>query len=384
MPGPPIHIVAIDQPLGERPAGGRGRALSPRGLSPHALVQEYLNRTDDDLWGIVTNGAVLRLLRDSSYFTRPAYVEFDLRAILEGERLDAFFLLYRLAHRTRLPAPGQNPEACLLEQYYRQTVDQGGRIRDGLRAAVGEAITTLGNGFLRHPRNDALRRRLAAGVLTPGGYYQQLLYLIYRLLFLMVAEERGLLETIRNDELGIRNEESGASAGYYREHFSVARLRRLAGEALPAPERFDDLYLGLATLFAVFHDERQAARLGVPALNGELFSGDRTPDLAAAHLSNRDLLAAVDQLSHFTPADERVRRRVNYAALDVEELGSVYESLLDERPSIDLPDLTGFERTPVRQPVRSSPTFSLVGGLERKTTGSYYTCLLYTSPSPRD
>ena len=202
-----------DRPLGERPAGGRGRALSPRGLSPHALVQEYLNRTDDDLWGIVTNGAVLRLLRDSSYFTRPAYVEFDLRAILEGERLDAFFLLYRLAHRTRLPAPGQNPEACLLEQYYRQTVDQGGRIRDGLRAAVGEAITTLGNGFLRHPRNDALRRRLAAGVLTPGvltpgvltpdGYYQQLLYLIYRLLFLMVAEERGLLEAAGDQGLSL-------------------------------------------------------------------------------------------------------------------------------------------------------------------------------------
>ena len=72
---------------------------------------------------------------------------------------------------------------------------------------------------------------------------------------------------------------------YYRDHFSLARLRRLAGEALPAPERFDDLYLGLGTLFAVFHDERQAARVGGPALDGELFSGGRAAAPSAAPLS---------------------------------------------------------------------------------------------------
>ena len=98
--GTPVHIVAFDQKLGERPPSGHGAA------SPHALLQDYLNRSED-LWGIVTNGAVLRLLRDSVYFSRPAYIEFDLQAMLEGERLDEFILFYRLAHRTRLPAGEQ-------------------------------------------------------------------------------------------------------------------------------------------------------------------------------------------------------------------------------------------------------------------------------------
>lgn len=343
--GVPVHVVAFDQDLGDRPASGRGT------LSPHALLQDYLNRTDEHLWGIVTNGRSLRLLRDSTYFTRPAYIEFDLQAMLEGERLDEFFLFYRLVHRTRLPQPGERPADCLLEQYYQRALEQGGRIRDGLRQAVADAIVTFANGFLRHPRNDALRGRLESGELTADGLYQQLLYLIYRLLFLMVAEERNLLE------LDGAGRQHGPS--FYRRYTSVARLRTLADTPLSAPERFDDLYLGLRTLFFAFHDERLAQQLGVPPLNGELFSSDRAPDLDAAHLNNRDLLHAIRLLSYFTPPDEKVRRRVNYAALDVEELGSVYESLLDEQPVIDRP--------------RQVLTFAFVSGTTRKTTGSYYT-----------
>jgi len=147
--GPPVHIVAFDQKLGGRPPAGRGT------LSPHALVQDYLNRSDD-LWGIVTNGATLRLLRDSVYFSRPSYIEFDLQGMLDGERLDEFILFYRLAHRTRLAAAGGAGQAgndgwrCLLESYHQAAVEQGGRIRDGLRKAVEGAILTLANGFLTH------------------------------------------------------------------------------------------------------------------------------------------------------------------------------------------------------------------------------------------
>jgi hypothetical protein len=115
-------------------------------------VPDCLNRSED-LWGIVTNGAVLRLLRDAVYFSRPAYIEFDLQAMLERERLDEFILLYRPVHRTRLPV-GKRSDHCLLEKYHQATGEQGGRIRDSLRQAVEDAILTLGNGFLAHPRND--------------------------------------------------------------------------------------------------------------------------------------------------------------------------------------------------------------------------------------
>lgn len=359
----PVHIMPIDQKLGDRPPTGRGT------LAPHALLQDYLNRSDDHLWGIVTNGRILRLLRDSTYFTRPSYIEFDLEQMIAGERLDEFFLLYRLVQRTRLPQPDQDPGDCLLEQYYQATLEQGGRIRNGLRQAVTDAIIHFGNGFLRHPRNDELRHKLADGSLTPDAYYQQLLHLIYRLLFLLVAESRNLLESGGEGVSGREGERvkdtplhpitPSPHHGLYRRFFSISRLRQLADTPLSAPERFDDLYLGLRTLFHAFHDEKLAAQLGVPPLNGQLFSGDETPDLGVALLTNRDLLHAVRLLSWFTPQDEKVQRRVNYAALDVEELGSVYESLLDEQPVIDQ----------TTQP----PTFGFVSGTTRKTTGSYYT-----------
>ena len=417
--GPPVHIVAFDQKLGERSPSGRST------MAPHALVQDYLNRSDDT-WGIVTNGATLRLLRDSVYFSRPSYVEFDLQGMLEGERLDEFILFYRLAHRTRLAAAGEDGSRCLLESYHQAAIEQGGRIRDGLRKAVEGAILTLANGFLSHPKNGELRRAIAGNELSASAYYQQLLYLIYRLLFLMVAEERNLLASsemassemasseVASSEVASSEVASRAthyslshyslshyslshySLSHYSLYYSITRLRRLAETPLSGPQRFDDLYLGLCTLFQVLRDETQAPALGVPALNGELFDVGRTRHLEAAYLNNRDLLSAIRQLSYFTPEKEQVRRRVNYAALDVEELGSVYESLLDEHPVIEgvASGEVGSREVGSREvgsrevgsrEVASRathyslsrysllPRFSFVQGTERKTTGSYYT-----------
>jgi hypothetical protein len=342
---PAIHIVGCDQELGSRPPSGRGQ------FSPHALVQDYLNRTEH-LWGLVTNGHLLRLLRDSSYFTRPTYIEFDLQQMLDGERLDEFILFYRLVHRSRLPRTIDDAPECWLERYHQHAIEQGGRIRDGLRDAVEQAILTLANGFLRHPKNQAVRERIRSGQLPARQFYQRLLYLIYRFLFLMVAEERNLLE------VGLSSAPSVApSASFYRDYVSISRLRALADEPLGAPERFDDLYLGLRTLFYVLCQEECATQLGLPPLNGELFH--ELPGLDDAHLNNRDLLTAIWSLSYFTPSDERVRRRINYAALDVEELGSVYESLLDLQPCISEID--------------GRIEFSFGQGTERKATGSYYT-----------
>src|SRR5207237_2645575 len=86
---PPLHIVGARQELGRVPATGRPR------LAPHSLVQEYLNRTEH-LWGIVTNGLVLRLLRDCTFVRRQAYIEFDLQDMIEENRVQDFAALYRL------------------------------------------------------------------------------------------------------------------------------------------------------------------------------------------------------------------------------------------------------------------------------------------------
>jgi hypothetical protein len=359
---PPIHITGVRVSLDVRPpspprtpprAGGTGGVR----MSPHALVQEHLNATDH-LWGIVTNGVRLRLLRESARFTRPTYVEFDLQAMLEGEQFSDFALLYRLLHRSRLPQRAADAPECWLERYHQQALAEGGRVRDRLRDGVEQALKTLANGLLRHPANERLRRALASGDLTPQAFYRQVLRLVYRLLFLMVAEERALIAATGDD--------ADRALAIYHAHYSMARLRRLAehaGVAASAGEGgYGDLWIGLLAAFRIFEGS-VSHRFPIAPLDGDLFSETACPHLTAeTRMANADLLAAIRALALYHDPESRTLRRVNYGALDVEELGSVYEALLDYRPVI--------AHAPAGSP---DVRFDLIPGTERKTTGSYYT-----------
>lgn len=331
---PVVHIVGVRQELGRLAPSGRPR------LAPHSLVQEYLNRTEH-LWGLVTNGETLRLLRDSTFIRRQSYIEFDLRSILDDQRYLDFAALYRLLHRTRLPRGIADADQCLLEQYHAHSIEQGGRVREHLRDGVEQCITILANGFLSHPRNEELRRQVNEGRLSAGELYRQLLRLIYRFLFLLVSEDRGLI----------------SPNPIYHEHYGIARLRRLL-DSRSAFTDHDDLWNGLRVLWRVFGDEDMAAILRLAPLNGELFTELRALD--TCHLSNRDLLSSFWHLAYYREGATAPATRVNYAAMDVEELGSVYESLLEFHPAFEM---DGLERR----------KFLLVTGSERKTTGSYYT-----------
>jgi hypothetical protein len=359
---PPIHITGVRVSLDVRPPSPprtppRAEGTGGVRLSPHALVQEYLNATDH-LWGIVTNGVRLRLLRESARFTRPTYVEFDLQAMLEGERFSDFALLYRLLHRSRLPQRAADAPECWLERYHQQALAQGGRVRDRLRDGVEQALKTLANGLLRHPANERLRRALADGDLTPLAFYRQVLRLVYRLLFLMVAEERNLIAATGDD--------ADRALAIYHAHYSMARLRRLAehaGVAASAGEGgYGDLWIGLLAAFRIFEGS-VSRRFPIAPLDGDLFSETACPHLTAeTRMANADLLAAIRALALSYDPESRALRRVNYGALDVEELGSVYEALLDYRPVI--------AHAPAGSP---DARFDLIPGTERKTTGSYYT-----------
>jgi hypothetical protein len=289
---PPLHVVGARQELGRVAASGRQR------LAPHSLVQEYLNRTEH-LWGIVTNGLTLRLLRDSTFVRRQAYVEFDLTAILEESRFQDFAALYRLLHCTRLPRGMADAGDCLLETYYAHSVEQGGRVREHLRDGVEECIKSLAYGFLRHPANDKLCHRVSPACvgnehISAEDLYRQLLRLVYRFLFLLVSEDRGLLSP---DPI-------------YREHYGIARLRRLL-ESHAAPTDHDDLWQSLRVLWKVLSDEKLAAFLNLAPLNGELFTPQ---DLDAFTITNRDLLDAFWHLTWYqehsgsSPHRERARR----------------------------------------------------------------------------
>jgi hypothetical protein len=126
----PIHLVSFRQELDRRSPGVAGASR----LSPHSLVQEFLNRSDAHLWGIVSNGLSLRILRDNLSLTRQAYVEFDLESIMEGEIYTDFVLLYLLLHQSRLEA--ENPEDCWLERWSKEAQERGTRALDKLRDGV--------------------------------------------------------------------------------------------------------------------------------------------------------------------------------------------------------------------------------------------------------
>ncbi len=337
---PPIHIVGCRVKLEQRPPSG-----TPR-LSAHALMQEYLNRTEY-LWGIVTNGLKWRLLRDSSLMTRLTYIEFDLEQILTGEKFAEFGLFYRLFHRSRLPRLADDADKCLLEYYHQEAIQQGGRVREHLRDGVEQALVQLGTGFVQHPNSRELRRQFESGELIDQDYYRQLLRLIYRLLFLMVAESRNLL-LIENDP---------EKARIYQEYYSIQRLRDMAERPSWRRSGFQDLWQGLRVTFQLFDENWRGQVLGLSPLNGDLFGTQTLQDLDQCAIDNHDLLLAIRHLSLYEQKGQL--RRINYGALDVEELGSVYESLLDFHPQVVQ-----------REGICS---FQLVTGSDRKTTGSYYT-----------
>jgi Eco57I restriction-modification methylase len=347
---PPVHIVSNEQELDRRGDAAR---------SPHALVQDYLNRSDA-LWGIVTNGMTLRLLRNTVRFSKPSFIEFDLEAIFKGNLYSEFVLFFRLVHATRLPRGAGDAHECWLEKYYQQGIEQGGRVRERLRDGVQEALQILGTGLLAHPESGSLRDKFASGHIDKVEFYRQLLRLIYRLLFLMVAEERRLL-FVRDSTIADRQD-------VYDRWYSIERLRRRADGRF-FEDTHSDLWEGLKQTFRLFEDTSHASQLGLTALDGELFGRLACGDLIDSggrpgpKLHNDRLLSAIWQLSTFEDSGGRrkhgVRRRVNFAGLDVEELGSVYESLLDYHPEVTIDG----ERS----------KFELVAGTERKSTGSYYT-----------
>ncbi|MCC6528846.1 MAG: N-6 DNA methylase [Pseudomonadales bacterium] len=340
----PVLIAAPSEGLDDGHArfGEAGRRRSPFGL-----LQEYLNAADAALWGLVSNGLKLRLVRDNLSLTRPAWLEADLERIFTEERFADFSALWLTLHASRFGRPDGDPADCALEVWRQVGQQTGIRARDELRRGVERAILELGQGFLAEPANTELRAALITGQLTPAGYFQQLLRLVYRLIFLLTVEERGLLHPPASDPAAQRLYERG---------YGLRRLRERAVRH-SAHDAHTDLHAALKITFRGLASGEP--RLALPALGG-LFGTEQTPWLDAAALQNRHLLGALWALAWI--ARDGATERVNWHDMGPEELGSVYESLLELVPVVD----------------EGATRFSFAGGDEtrgnaRKLSGSYYT-----------
>ncbi len=336
----PIHLVSYRVDLDRSVHGENGA----RRNSPHSLLQELLNRSTEHLWGIVSNGQRLRILRNNISLTRQAYVEFDLEAMFNNEIYADFVLLWLLCHQSRVES--ERPEECWLEKWSREAHATGTRALEQLRVGVERAISELGSGFLSHPANGQLREQLRAGTLSAMDYYNQLLRLVYRLLVLFVAEDRDILFH-PNAPPEMRN--------LYNQYYSTAKLRYQADRQLGT--RHADLFYGLKLVMEKLGLDDGCPELGLPGLNGFLFSPEALTNLKGCQLANYALLAAVRHLAY--TESSRTRRIIDYKNLGSEELGSVYESLLELHPIFHL-ETGKFE-------------LASASGNARKTTGSYYT-----------
>lgn len=366
----PIHLVGCGLSLDRRQAGARGAAAA----NPHGLVQDFLNRSPNHLWAIVSNGLRLRVLRDSQTLSRQSFLEFDLEAMFDGEVYSDFVLLWLMAHATRFaPRESERPETCWLEQWTKEAEEQGTRALGDLRGGVEKALQILGEGFTSHPKNTALRDALRTGRARPADFHGQLLRLVYRLIFLFVAEDRPL------DGLPLlhpcdNSDSARIARERYAAHYSTGRLRELAGKIKGS--RHGDLWRQFQLIVRALSGDPSFAgireQLALPALGSFLFDATSASVLNDAELSNCDFLEALRHLA-FT-RQGKVLRPVDYRNLGAEELGGVYEGLLALAPQISA-DGARF-------------TFAEFAGNERKTSGSYYTpdslvqCLLDSALDP--
>jgi hypothetical protein len=239
------------------------------------------------------------------------------------------------------------PEKCLLEQWSNEAAESGTRALDKLRDGVEAAITALGSGFVAHPSNSEIRDRLRSGDLTTTTLQHEVLRVVYRLLFLLVAESRDLLHAPGTDPTAIAR---------YKQFYSVDRLRTLAAQRRGSSH--DDLWTGLTvTMHGLWHDG--VPGLGLSPLGSSLWAPDSIASLADARIDNRHLLDAIRALCYVRDDEAKSDRVVDYKNLGAEELGSIYESLLELHAEVDV----------------DARTFALTtaAGNERKTTGSYYT-----------
>jgi len=330
-----------------------------RQKSPHATMLDYLNNTEH-VYGIVTNGQVLRIIRNTGQLVKLTYIEFDIRRMVEEDHYAEFCLLFRLMHTSRFTHSGD--DASIMEQWFNRSIESGNRIRAGLSDAVQKAMEILGRAVVcgKGEGNEVFRQAVINGEANAQTLNKELIHFIYRLLFLFIIEDRNLVYNIGAPDTDNDYDQKVRCQDIYKKYYAVSRLRGLSELSYLRNERYCDLWEGLMDSFRLFEDEIFGAPLFIKPLGGVLFASKTLHYLRQCQITNEQLLAAFSCLNEFRD-EKRNRVKINYSSLDVEEFGSVYEGILEMRAVIT-------QGTSV-----SEWNFTFGAGLDRKSSSSYYT-----------
>lgn len=312
-------LVSVYDPTQEldRIVGGAGRLEA----SPHSRMERLLRQTGVSA-GLLVNGRTLRLI-SAPRGESSGWLDFRVGDMVEtAGRPIVSALRLLLGEATLLSLPQPQRLAALLEESRKYQNE----VSESLAEQVLHALYELLRGF--QAAHDASRGNLLAGPLSesPDDVYRGLLTVILRLVFLLYAEERDMLPA---DPAFIR-------------YYSVAGLYdRLREDAALYPDTMDQRYgawAQLLTLFRMVHDGAESGSMRMPRRNGVLFDPDRYPFLEGRTGTRQNH----ERLDPPLMPDGTIFRaleklllldgeRISYRALDVEHIGSVYETMMGFR-----------------------------------------------------
>jgi len=326
---PFFHFVNINEDFNSK------IDYNPQNKSHHDVCQQFININPEIKWLFLSNGRFIRLLTKYYHSYSKGFLEFDLENIFANRDLKEFYVLYSIIHKSRFTLDSK--KSFLIDIFHQQSIKEGIKIGDALRDNVHAAIELLGNGLIQ--RNINFLKKLHSHEVELQDFYAELLRIIYRIIFILYAEQREMLP--------------GAGTLYF-EQFSLSSIRMLAEKPIKLDNN-TDLWNKLFITFNLVKDGNEF--LEIPAYNGSLFKNDNLSTILENNLTipNDILLRVIKLLT--TTKDKKLLQRINFLEISEEEIGSIYESLLDFKPYLT-----------------SGSQFQLIyQTTERKSTGSYYT-----------
>ncbi|MEM7621327.1 MAG: hypothetical protein AAF228_12900 [Pseudomonadota bacterium] len=338
-----IEAKRWEHPL-DRSSGKKGEEIAPS-----TQMLRYLRRVDDLTqgqlrWGFLTNGRVWRLYYQGAKPVAEDFFELDLLALLDIQKaeedlfalneedklywLHVFFLIFRCEAFQKTTADQRTFHQKALEEghFYEQ------RVTENLSKKVFVEIFPTLTCAIAQAAPDAPLQDVREATLI----------LLYRLLFILYAEDRNLLpiNDTRYDDYGLR-EKVREDIGRRIEQSDV-----FAKEASRYWSAIDDLTIMI---------DKGAQSIGLPPYNGGLFDTERTPLLKDIRLGDDVIAKVIDALSYESTTGQR--KYINYRDLSVQQLGSIHERLLEYELKYD--EQNNLEVRP--------------NIFARKNTGSYYT-----------
>ncbi|MBI4613294.1 MAG: hypothetical protein HY720_06755 [Planctomycetes bacterium] len=354
-------------------------------------------------WGLLSNGTELRLYRKGSPVSRQ-YVAVHFDALFDADRDDEWTAFWGLFRKAAF-LPGPDGSTSFIERILAESHRHAGKIAKDLRENAVHALEALVQGVLDEKENARLWDGGLPDREALERLYEESIYYLYRILFVLYAESRDILPV--------------GESPVYRDTYSFEHLRDLA-EREPSREEESRTYYveTLRTLFRLLRTGFRSSEFAVPALGGRgpdeenqecaageidprltsLFDARRTALLDRCTIRDLAMRRVVRELSLSRPKKKRERsERYSYADLGVDQLGSIYEGLLVYEPAVAAEEMVlariGSEDRRVTRAEAEEHGLAVVSGSERATgsfllrvwggrrklSGSYYTPQEFTA-----